>query len=244
MSSSTQAEEKANRFILPVWLVAVLRVILVAALPLVLLLITARALMTPLYMQWEYNRPGFPADPFGFTQEDRLHYGPLALEYLFTDRGQEFLSEQSLADETPLYNERELFHMNDVKNVTRGLTAFGLGLVALYIAAIALLAISKTTRTDLYASLRAGSILTVALIAAGLIVATTAFDWLFTQFHGLFFKGTSWIFPTSNALIRLFPEQFWIDAFVLLFGGVLIEAVVIGALMWWMMRPRQARPVE
>lgn len=234
--SSTQTEEKTERFVLPGWLVALLRVILAAALPLVLLLITARVLMTPLYMQWEYNRPGFPADPFGFTQADRLRYGPLALEYLFNNKGQEFLSEQTLANGTSLYNKRELSHMDDVKKVTRGLTGFGLGLITVYAIAGALLALPRAARLELCASLRAGSILTIVLIVAGLIAATTAFDWLFTQFHGLFFEGTSWIFPTSDTLIRLFPEQFWVDAFVLMFGGVLLEAAVIGGLMWLSMR--------
>ncbi|MBN1427453.1 MAG: TIGR01906 family membrane protein [Anaerolineae bacterium] len=234
--SSTTINEKTERMVLPGWLVSILQVFLVAALPLVLLLGTARVLMMPPYIQWEYSRPLFPADPFGFTQADRLLYGPLALEYLFTEQGEEFLSEQSLSDGTPLYNERELSHMNDVKKVTQGLTRFGVSLIALYTIAVMLMAIPLQTRPGLYAALRSGSILTIALIIAGLIAATTAFDWLFAQFHGLFFEGTSWIFPTSDTLIRLFPEQFWVDAFVLMFGGVLIEAIIIGGLAWWKLR--------
>jgi integral membrane protein (TIGR01906 family) len=241
--SSTQIDKKTTGVVLPGWLVAILRVILIAGLPLALTLVTARALMTPLYMQWEYNRPDFPADPFGFTTQDRLLYGPLAQEYLFNDMDTEFLSEQNLSDGTPLYNERELSHMNDVKEVVQKLTRFGLGLVAVVAISIVLLAISERTRPDLYASLRAGSILTVMLIVAGLIAATTAFDWLFTQFHGLFFEGTSWLFPTSDTLIRLFPEQFWIDAFVLVFGSVLVEALIIGGAAWWMGKARRSEPI-
>ncbi len=232
--SSTQIDKRTEGVVLPGWLVAILRVILIAELPLALALVTARVLMTPPYMQWEYNRPDFPADPFGFSKEDRLLYAPLAQEYLFNDMGTEFLSEQNLPDGTPLYNERELSHMNDVKGVVQKLTRFGLGLVAVMVISIVLLAISSSTRLDLYAALQAGSILTVALIIAGLIAATTSFDWLFTEFHGLFFQGNTWLFPTSDTLIRLFPEQFWIDAFVLVFSGVLIEALVIGGVAWWM----------
>jgi integral membrane protein (TIGR01906 family) len=232
---------QSQGFALPRWLVVVLRLFLTAALPLVLLLATARALMSPPYLQWEYNRPTFPADPYGFTQQDRLLYAPLALEYLFNDRDEEFLSAQSLPDGAPLYNPRELSHMDDVKNVTQGLTRFGLSLIAIYLVAAALMAFSRSSRIDLLKSLRGGSILTIVLIVAGLITTATAFDWLFTEFHGLFFQGNSWLFPTSDTLIRLFPEQFWIDAFVLMFGGVLIEAAVIGGLAWRAIRARQAR---
>lgn len=242
--SSTPIDKKPERFVLPGWLAAILRVILIAGLPLVLTLVTARALMTPPFMQWEYNRPGFPTDPFGFSTEDRLLYGPLALEYLFNDAGPEFLSEQTLSDGTLLYNERELSHMGDVKGVVQGLTRFGLGLVTVVAAAVVLLAISGRTRPDLYAALRTGSILTVALIVAGLIAATTAFNWLFTQFHGLFFEGSSWLFPTSDTLIRLFPEQFWIDAFVLMFGGVLVEALIVGGVAWWLGSGRRRSPAQ
>jgi uncharacterized membrane protein len=52
----------------------------------------------------------------------------------------------------------------------------------------------------------------------------------------LFFEGSTWLFPTSDTLIRLFPQQFWVDAFVLMFGGALLEALVIGGLMWWLLR--------
>jgi len=242
--STTPIDKKTEGVVLPGWLVVVLRIIVIIGLPLALTLLTARALMTPLYMQWEYNRPNFPSDPFGFTKEDRLHYGPLAQEYLFSDAGLEFLSEQALTDGTPLYNERELSHMDDVKGVVQGLTRFGLGLVIVMAIAVVLLAISSRTRPELYAALRAGSILTVVLIIAGLIAATTAFEWLFTQFHGLFFEGSTWLFPTSDTLIRLFPEQFWLDAFVLMFGGVLIEALIMGGVMWWLLTGRRRSPTQ
>jgi hypothetical protein len=33
-------------------------------------------------------------------------------------------------------------------------------------------------------------------------------------------------------LIRLFPIEFWTDAFALMFGGALLEAILVGVLMW------------
>src|SRR5262245_58814514 len=102
-------------FILPGWLIVILRVVVVAVMPFALILINARALMTPAYLNWEYNRPDFPPDEFGFSTADRLKYAPLALDYLFNDQGIEFLGQQKQGDGTPVYNERELSHMSDVK---------------------------------------------------------------------------------------------------------------------------------
>jgi integral membrane protein (TIGR01906 family) len=223
-------------FHIPGWLVSAIRVLLVAGLPLVLVLINARLLMSNAYLRWEYNKPGFPDDPYGFTREDRLQYAPLALAYLFNNAGVEFLGDQTFPDGSPLYNDRELSHMHDVKVVTRGLVRFGMALVIVYAAGIVVLAVSPAAHADLYAALLAGSVLTVALLVTGLITVSLAFDWLFVQFHALFFEGASWIFPTSDTLIRLFPEPFWIDAFALIFGGALVEAVILAGAMWALIR--------
>lgn len=221
---------------LPGWVVAICRVVIVGALPLVLVLLNARILMNPWYLRWEYSRPNFPADPYGFTQAERLMHGEHALAYLFNDAGIEFLGDETFPDGSPLYNERELSHMLDVKIVTQQLQTFGYGLLLLFGVCVVLLALSPPRRRVLWSSLLAGSALTVALIVLGLVAVATSFDWLFTQFHAMFFEGDSWIFLTSDTLIRLFPIRFWIDAFALMFGGALVEALIIGAVAWWARR--------
>lgn len=237
-------EESSKGFKLPGWATLTLRIIIVGALPLVLVLINARVLMTDVFMKWEYNRPDFEPDPFGFTTQDRLTYGPLALDYLFNDQGIDFLAKLKQHDGTPLYNPRELSHMNDVKGVTQMLARFGVTLVVVYAIALALLAFSQAARPALLRSLVWGGIVTIAVILLGLFLTITSFDWLFTEFHRLFFTGDSWLFPVTDTLIRLFPEPFWIDAFALMFGGALLEAALIGVLSMVAVRRGSGMTVE
>src|SRR5574341_871003 len=206
------------------WLTVIARIIVTLALPFVLVLITVRLLMTPVYLRWKYNRPSLPLDPFGLTREERLRYGPLGMEYLFNDEAISFLGDLEFENGEPLFNDRELSHMVDVKVVTQKLILIGYSLLAVYTLCIIGLAISPATRPTLLRALLDGGIFTVVLIITGLIAVVLAFDWLFTEFHRLFFTGETWIFPTSDTLIRLYPEQFWIDAFVFVFGGALLEA--------------------
>jgi len=228
---------KATGIVLPGWLSAILRIVITAALPLMLVLINARVLMSPLFMNWEYNRPNFSPDPYGFTAQDRLYLGPLGLAYLFNNQGIEFLGDLTLPDGTAAFNERELSHMHDVKLVTQKLVRFGFGLLAGMVIAIGLLAASQEGRGKLAHALFDGSVLTVLLLIAGIAATALAFDWLFATFHSLFFQGNTWIFPTSDTLIRLYPEPFWIDAFAFMFGGALVQAIVIGVLSRrWMRR--------
>ncbi len=58
-------------------------------------------------------------------------------------------------------------------------------------------------------ALRAGAILTLALIILAVIAAVSNFDSFFTAFHGLFFASGTWTFAYDSLLIQTFPEPFW-----------------------------------
>src|SRR5574339_985858 len=87
--------------------------------PVVLIGLGLRVLLTPLFLRIEYNMPYFPPDEYGFTKEDRLRWAPYALNYLINNEDISYLADLKFDDGTPLYNERELSHMDDVKRVTQ-----------------------------------------------------------------------------------------------------------------------------
>jgi hypothetical protein len=88
--------------------------------PIALIGLGLRLLLTPLFLQIEYNMPYFPLDEYGLTKEDRLKWAPYALDYLVNNEGISYLGDLKFDDGTRLYNERELSHMDDVKLVTQG----------------------------------------------------------------------------------------------------------------------------
>jgi len=63
--------------------------------PLALIFLGVRLMLTQAFIQVEYRIPGFPTDEYGFTLEDRLHYAPLALDYLLNDAGISFLASET-----------------------------------------------------------------------------------------------------------------------------------------------------
>src|SRR5512145_368460 len=83
------------------WIVALL-------VPVALVLTAVRLLMTPAFVQIEYSTPGFPADPFGFTRQDRLYWSKIAVDYLINNEGISFLGDLRFEDGQPVYNQREL----------------------------------------------------------------------------------------------------------------------------------------
>lgn len=197
---------------------------------LVVVLSSVRLLMTPAFPKIEYRMPGFPEDRFGFTRADRLILSVSAINYLFNDESPEWLNlvdEIAFLDEAPLYNYRELSHMEDVKVlVSQGLTLWR---IALILFVIILLWAWRSNWVSIWAQMVSwGGIITIFLMLFLGIGIAFGFDSLFTQFHHLFFEGDTWLFYTSDTLIRLFPMRFWRDGFI---AGALF--ILIGALLAW-----------
>ena len=94
-------------------------VLLTITIPVLLVLFAVGVLLTPLYIQIEYRLPGFPEDPYGFTTEERLYWANITRKYLVENKNLDYLAEQDLEEDTPLYNTRELRHLYDVKLVIR-----------------------------------------------------------------------------------------------------------------------------
>ncbi len=197
--------------------------------PIALIGMALRILLTPIFYTVEYNMPYFPADEYGFTKADRLQWAPFAVEYLVNGADISYLGDLTLDDGSPLYNERELSHMEDVKGVV--LNALGVWTISLIIlAALAIFAKRGGWIPDYINGLRRGGWWMIGLAAAlgltagiGIAVNPDVFWQFFTAFHKIFFEGDSWLFYYSDTLIRLFPIRFWQDAFlwaaILALGG-------------------------
>ncbi len=193
------------------WLVTIL-------LPVALTFLGLRLLLTRAFPAIEYRLPGFPADGYGFTLQDRLHWSQLSIDYLLNNADIAFLGDLNFPDGTPLFNTRELSHMHDVKNVVQPVLWVGYG-VWLLILALGIWARFGGWWDKFVMGIHRGGWVTVGLVAVIGIFAGISFWQFFTVFHELFFSGNSWLFLYSDTLIRLFPMQFWQDAF--LFAGLL-----------------------
>ena len=199
--------------------------------PAALLMAAVRILMTPAFVRLEYQMPNFPEDKYGFTQQDRMKLGPVALEYLLNDSEISFLGDLKFEDGTDLYNDRELSHMADVKNLTQR----GLNLWYILLAFFAILGI-WARRAGWWLSykpmLSKGGKYTTYFIGILLVVIIIGFNFIFTGFHRIFFEGDTWLFLFSDTLIRLFPMRFWQDAFIFL--GLL--TLIAGLAFWYFLR--------
>ncbi len=201
------------------WLVSVL-------VPVALIGIGVRILLTPAFLQFEYRLPTFPADEYGFTTEDRLHWGTYGINYLLNAAPESYLGDLKFDNGAPVFNPREVSHMHDVKTVTQGF----LRIWYVVLAALLVLGVWAWQRKWLPSYRRGligGGWLTLAIAvtvgAIGTVGASGSGDvfWqFFSDFHELFFQGSSWLFAYSDTLIRLYPLKFWEDA--VLYIGIIV----------------------
>jgi len=211
--------------------------------PLILIGLGVRLLMTPIFPNIEYRLPWFPKDDYGFTTADRLHWGPMGINYLLNNADISYLGDLKFPDGSPLFNERELSHMHDVKGVMQGfLNIWYLTLIVVIL--LGVWAWCGQWLAEYRSGLMRGGWLTLVLAFTIGIIATLGasgngdmFWTFFEDFHGLFFKGDTWLFPYSDTLIRLYPLQFWQDA--VLYIGII---AAVGALVLaFGLKPRRVK---
>lgn len=169
----------------------------------------------------EYRLPGFPEDEYGFTLEDRLYWSAIDIEYLLNDEELDYFDDLRLEDGSPMHNQRELRHMDDVKRLIHVVwVVLGIGLILGLILEVSLgiFADSSVALETLKRGAR-NTLILVGILILGVIVG---FGVLFVGFHRVFFEGNTWIFLFSDTFIRLYPERFWRDTFIFL---ALITAV-------------------
>jgi integral membrane protein (TIGR01906 family) len=198
--------------------------------PILLILTSVRLLIVTAntWIPLEYRTPGFPDDPYGFTLEDRLKWSKVDVAYLLNDAEIDYFDQFQLDTGEPMHNERELIHMEDVKILVQNTWfAFRLGLILLLFLLIVLG--WDQGFSAIWEVIRTGAKWGLVLLLLLVIGIGISFGVLFVGFHQIFFESGTWVFKYSDTFIRLYPERFWRDVFILLAG---ITAIQSGLVYW------------
>ncbi len=222
----------------------VARVIFIAALP--ALLISA-AIAFEFNSLWLY-KDGF--EKYNVSQTTGLAEAELEkaatglIGYFNSD--EEYISITLVKDGQPfeLFNQREVLHLKDVKQLVRLDYRLLLG-TAIYVGAYAGVCLwrRKKSRHRLARAVIIGSGIALGMIVVmGVGSTIQGFDQLFTQLHFLAFTNELWMLdPSRDLLIMLFPEGFWYDT-AMLFGqivaGVAGTLLGVAGIYLWRVRRR------
>jgi integral membrane protein (TIGR01906 family) len=219
-----------------------IRWLIVLAVPITLLAANLRIVTSQWFVHWEYNKAGFPADPYSLSVSERAHLAEVCVDYLATNAPIALLEDLRLPDGAPAFNARELRHMVDVQAAYQKLLAAGIVGAIVLCSGIAVFLIKGPPYRRFSAALANGALLTLGLLGVVGLYMVLGWQSFFTFFHRIFFEGETWLFPYSDTLIRLFPMRFWIDVAVVIVGLLAAEAVVVAGLRYiWAKRERRER---
>ena len=188
---------------------------------------------------WAFNSPGLYNDGFekysisrisGITDPDLRQVGADIRSYI--NSGDEPLDVRTriLGEERDLFNDREIAHMKDVKQLVRGVYVLAL-VSAIYLAILIVVGIAVHRGrflSDLSSRLAWGGGLTLVLLVVFGVVALVGFDSVFLKFHQLSFANDFWqLDPRTDYLVRIFPQDFWFDATLWVAVRAIVGALIL-----------------
>lgn len=141
-----------------------------------------------------------------------------------------------LAFRTPLANDGfyspvEIAHMVDVQRIFQ--TVYLTALVSCLLTFV-LVRLLQRRGGDAWRVARWSGTTVLAFIAAlATASVTVGFDALFIAFHRLAFTNDFWLLPEDSGLIRLVPEQYFMDYFFIALGASAAIAVALIVLSRW-----------
>jgi len=191
-------------------LIKILQFLIVLLIPVLIILSAARFLATDRYLAFEYGKASFPPDSFGFTDQQRFILASTNIHYVRAHLPNDELSKQFL-NGVPVFTSREVSHMADVQAVFQVILKvwWSALLVILYSGFVLW---RNRERMAFASAIQSGGLLASGIILIIALLAVFAWQFWFNTFHVIFFKLGSWLFLYSDALIRLFPVEFWFDA--------------------------------
>ena len=196
-------------------LIIISKILLIISLPILILLLSADfAAFNNLFYQEKFSEYGVHKE---VPQADLLHQRVIG-----------FLKGTS-NELPPDFNERERQHLFDVRKIVNVSTILLYILSALFvillIASALMLKINHLILKFIGKVLLFGGILAMILAAALLFFINSDFSDSFESFHNMLFqKGTYTFDPSKEIIVRLYPEQLFMD-----FGIRISEFVVIGS---------------
>ena len=188
-------------------------IVLVSAVPLLLITANVRWVVNfPLLYSYGFDRYSISGQT-GIEHTELVSAGRQIREYFNNNNEFITVSVTRYGERVPnLYNQREIFHMKDVKALLQGVYHFQeiTAIVFLSLALLLLIMQRNGYGTRMIRCLALGGGITLGLVVLVGLGSVLLFDRLFLLFHLVSFNNDLWILdPSRDFLIAMFPQKFF-----------------------------------
>ena len=143
--------------------------------------------------------------------------------------------------EIELFNEREITHMADVKDVMNVMfnAVWVTGAIVVIVVAGGFFLLGRGFLPMLRSGIMWSTIAGLTVAALFGIATLIDFNTTFRLFHEVVFRNDFWkLSPSQSLLLRLFPQGFWFAATLILVVVTAVQLGVVYGAAWWASRVR------
>ena len=213
------------------WLRTLVSLAFVLLLPLLVIGTSLRALVTDRDLILRGFQDNQVARTTGLDEPQLERIADAFVAYFQGPRGQIQMQVTVFGQQRPLFNDKEVTHMEDVQALIQWFLKLQIVAAgAVVIRLIFAFAVDHQTQ-PLGRELLWSTGLMIGLIVLVGVLSLLDFDALWTRFHQLAFRNDLWeLDPSRDYLIMLFPEPFWFAATIRMAVTVAVQTVIAAVL--------------
>ncbi|HEV7665343.1 MAG TPA: TIGR01906 family membrane protein [Chloroflexota bacterium] len=217
------------------WLRGLVSLAFIVSVPLLIIGTSLRGLVTDRDLMLQGFRDNQVALTTGLDDPQLQRIADAFVAYFQAPRGQIQMQVTAFGQSRPLFNAKEVTHMEDVQALIQ--VFLNLQLVAVAVVVVRLTMAVAVDRSTLAVGREMlwSTALMIGLVVLVGVLSLLDFEGLWTRFHQIAFRNDLWLLdPNTDYLIMLFPEPFWFTATIrmaLTVGLQTIGLAVVGALL-------------
>jgi integral membrane protein (TIGR01906 family) len=210
------------------WVRGLVSVAFVLLLPLLMIGTSLRGLVTDRDFMLSGFRDYDVAATTGLDDPQLQRIADAFVAYFQAPPGQIQMQVTAFGQPRPLFNDREIAHMEDVQALIQFFLRVQIVAAAVVAVRIGVAVVLDRGVVNLGRDMLLSTALMVALVVLVGVGSAIDFDALWTRFHQIAFRNDLWLLdPARDYLIMLFPEPFWYVATLRMATSVAIQTLIV-----------------
>jgi len=210
------------------WARGLVSVAFILLLPLLIIGTSLRGLVTDRDFMLRGFRDYDVAATTGLDDPQLQRIADAFVTYFQAPPGQIQMQVTAFGQSRPLFNDREVAHMEDVQALIQFFLRMQVVAAAVVLIRLVVAVVLDRGVVNLGRDMLLSTALMVTLVVLVGVASAIDFDALWTRFHQVAFRNDMWLLdPTRDYLIMLFPEPFWYVATVRMATSVALQTLLV-----------------
>lgn len=210
------------------WLRGLVSLAFVLLVPLLIIGTSLRGLVTDRDLMLRGFRDNQVAATTGLDDPQLQRIADAFVAYFQGPPGQIQMQVTAFGQSRPLFNAKEVTHMEDVQRLIQFFLQMQIVAAAVVVLRVVVAVAFDRASAPIGRELLWSAALMVALVVLVGVLSLMDFDALWTRFHQIAFRNDLWqLDPSKDYLIMLFPEPFWFTATLRMATTVALQTLAV-----------------